>query len=172
VFCLTVLLMDFMRAHASRQEGAFRIPNVLRMLAKNPMVIATVLGVFAGLLPDALPSGVYTYAQFVGGAAAPAALFALGVILGDQPMRPVGGPAWLAIGAKLVVHPVLFFALGGVVVMQPDWQTMAFLVAAGPCGAMPFVIALQYNIKPTVIAKAVLISTTLSLLSLSLLTAS
>jgi malonate transporter len=59
-----------------------------------------------------------------------------------------------------------------VVVMQPDWQTMAFLVAAGPCGAMPFVIALQYNIKPTVIAKAVLISTTLSLLSLSLLTAS
>jgi hypothetical protein len=36
---------------------------------------------------------------------------------------------------------------------------------------MPFVIALQYKIKSTVIAKAVLVSTTLSLLSLSLLTA-
>jgi predicted permease len=95
----------------------------------------------------------------------------LGVILGDQPARPVGGPAWLAIGAKLVLHPAIFFLLSAMVVMKPDWQTMAFLVAAGPCGAMPFVIALQYNVKSTVIAKAILISTVLSLLSLSALTA-
>jgi predicted permease len=86
-------------------------------------------------------------------------------------MRPVGGPAWLAIGSKVVLHPALFFLLSGMVAMKPDWQTMAFLVAAGPCGAMPFVIALQYNVKSNVIAKAVLISTTLSLLSLSVLTA-
>jgi hypothetical protein len=104
-------------------------------------------------------------------AAAPAALFALGVVLGDQPMRPIGGPAWLAISAKLLVHPALFLALSAMVDMKSNWQTMAFLVAAGPCGAMPFVIALQYKIKSTVIAKAVLVSTTLSLLSLSLLTA-
>jgi hypothetical protein len=55
--------------------------------------------------------------------------------------------------------------------MKPDWETLAFLVAAGPGGAMPFVIALQYKITPEVIAKAVLISTVLSLLSLSVLTA-
>ncbi len=171
VFCLTVLLMDMMRAHQSKKPGAFRLSNVILMLAKNPMVIAATLGVLAGLFPSVLPSGVHTYAQFLAGAAAPAALFALGVILGDQPMRPVGGPAWLAIGAKLVLHPAIFFVLGGIVAMKPDWQTMAFLVAAGPCGAMPFVIALQYNVKSTVIAKAVLISTTLSLLSLSALTA-
>ena len=171
VFCLTVLLMDFMRAHQAQQDDAFRLPTVIRMLAKNPMVIATSLGVVAGLFPSAVPSGVHTYAQFLGGAAAPAALFALGVILGDQPMRPVGGPAWLAIGSKVVLHPALFFLLSGMVAMKPDWQTMAFLVAAGPCGAMPFVIALQYNVKSNVIAKAVLISTTLSLLSLSVLTA-
>jgi malonate transporter and related proteins len=36
---------------------------------------------------------------------------------------------------------------------------------------MPFVIALQYGVNPSAIAKAVLISTLLSLLSLSYLTA-
>ncbi len=175
VFCLTVFLMDFIRAHESKQVGAFSVKNVARMLSKNPLIIASVLGIVAGVFPSDLPSGVYTYAEFLAGAAAPAALFALGVVLGDQPIRPVGGPAWLAIGTKLVIHPALFFVMGGVggvLAMKPDWQKMAFLVAAGPCGAMPFVIALQYNIKPEVIAKAVLISTALSLVSLSVLTAS
>jgi malonate transporter len=171
VFFLTVLLMDVMRASESTTRSAYRPKSVMLMLAKNPIVIATTLGVCAGLFPGALPSGVHTYAQFLAGAAAPAALFALGVILGDQPVRPVGGPAWLAVGAKLILHPAIFFLLSGAVAMKPDWQTMAFLVAAGPCGAMPFVIALQYNVKSTVIAKAVLISTVLSLVSLSVLTA-
>jgi hypothetical protein len=174
VFCLTIFLIDFIKALESKKEGAFSPQNVLLMLSKNPMVIATVLGLLAGAFSRYIPSGVFTYAQFVGAAAPPAALFALGVVLGGQPMRPIGGPAWLVIGAKLIVQPVLFWALagvGGVLVMKPDWETLAFLVAAGPCGAMPFVIALQYKITPEVIAKAVLISTVLSLLSLSVLTA-
>jgi malonate transporter len=175
VFCLTIFLMDFIRAFESKKAGAFSPKKVALMLSKNPMVIASVLGIVAGVFSNDLPSGVYTYTQFLGGAAPPAALFALGVILGNQPLRPVGGPAWLAIGAKLIVHPALFFAMtlmGGAFMMKPDWQTMAFLVAAGPCGAMPFVIALQYNVKSDSIAKAVLISIVLSLASLSVLSAS
>jgi malonate transporter and related proteins len=174
VFCLTIFLIDFIKALESKKVGAFSPKNVMLMLSKNPMVIATVLGLLAGAYSTYIPSGVFTYAQFLGAAAPPAALFALGVILGGQPLSPVGGPAWLVIGAKLIVQPALFWALagvGGLLVMKPDWETLAFLVAAGPCGAMPFVIALQYKIKPEVIAKAVLISTVLSLLSLSVLTA-
>jgi len=174
IFCFTIFMMDFIRALESKKVGAFSVKKVALMLSKNPMVIASVLGILAGVFSQNIPSGVLTYSQFLSGAAAPAALFALGVILGNQPIRPVGGPAWLAIGSKLVVHPVLFFVMtgvGGVLAMKPHWQTMAFLVAAGPCGAMPFVIALQYNIKPDTIAKAVLISIVLSLVSLSVLTA-
>ena len=175
VFCLTIFLMDFIRAFESKKAGAFSPKKVTLMLSKNPMVIASALGILAGVFSNNLPSGLYTYTQFLGGATAPAALFALGVILGNQPLRPVGGPAWLAIGSKLIIHPALFFAMtliGGAFMMKPDWQTMAYLVAAGPCGAMPFVIALQYNVKSDSIAKAVLISTVLSLISLSVLSAS
>ncbi len=175
VFCLTIFLMDFIRAFESKKVGAFSPKKVALMLSKNPMVIASVLGIVSGAFANNLPSGVYTYTQFIGGAAPPAALFALGVILGNQPLRPLGGPAWLAIGSKLIIHPALFFVMtlmGGALLMKPDWQTMAYLVAAGPCGAMPFVIALQYNVKSESIAKAVLISTVLSLVSLSVLSAS
>ena len=51
-----------------------------------------------------------------------------------------------------------------------DCMSLVLLVAAGPCGAMPFVIALQYGVRTEVIAKAILVSTILSLVSLSILT--
>lgn len=171
VFCLSVLAMDLLKARSSQGNGAYGFAKVSVMLAKNPIVISTAVGLFAAFNRDMVPSGVFTYANFAAGAAAPAALFALGVILADQPLRPLGGLTWFTVGVKLLVHPALFALASGVVVMQPTWQQLGFLVAAGPCGAMPFVIALQYGIKPTTIAKAVLVSTVLSLLSLSYLTA-
>jgi malonate transporter len=201
VFCATVLLTDLIQARAahragqSDQAGQAGQPSqpgqpgqpdqpgqpgqpirhgplaVLRLLAKNPFLIGSVLGLLATGVLDSIPSGVFTYAGFVGSAAAPASLFALGVILAGQPLLPIGAPTGLVVVAKLLLHPGLVFVLGGLVTMKPGWDQMAFLVAAGPCGAMPFVIALQYGIKPEVIAKAVLVSTALSLFSLGLLTA-
>lgn len=44
------------------------------------------------------------------------------------------------------------------------------LIAAGPCGAMPFVIALQYGVRTEAMAKAILISTFFNLISLAVLT--
>lgn len=170
VFCFSVLAMDLLKARSQRGAGAYGFFKVCRMLAQNPVVIATALGLAGAFYRDAIPSGVFTYANFAAGSAAPAALFALGVILADQPLRPLGGLTWFTVGVKLVVHPALFALAAGVVAMKPTWQQLGFLVAAGPCGAMPFVIALQYNIKPTTIAKAVLVSTVMSLLSLSYLT--
>lgn len=172
VFCLSILMMDFIKAHESKQPGAFKIQKVGLMLIKNPMVVASVLGLIASSGSSYIPTGVFTYTQFVSVAAPPAALFALGVILGNQPLRPVGAATWFVVVTKIVVHPAMFFGLASLVALTPDWQTMAFLVAAGPCGAMPFVIALQYGVKSDSIAKAVLISTVFSLISLSVLTAS
>lgn len=171
VFCLSVLAMDLLKARSQHGHGAYGFAKVGKMLAQNPVVIATALGLAAAFHREMIPSGVFTYTHFAAGAAAPAALFALGVILADQPLRPLGGLTWFTVGVKLLVHPALFALAAGVVTMEPTWQQLGFLVAAGPCGAMPFVIALQYDIKPTTIAKAVLVSTVLSLLSLSYLTA-
>ena len=171
IFCLTVLTLDLIKAKKSEPNQGYSSVGVIKLLGKNPLVIAMSLGVVAGITPQYIPSGVFTYTMFVGSAAAPASLFALGIILAGQSIRPIGAPTWLAVSAKLIIHPIVLTLIGGVTLLKPEWQKMAFLVAAGPCGAMPFVIALQYGVKTEVIAKAVLISTTLSLLSLSFLTA-
>jgi hypothetical protein len=53
--------------------------------------------------------------------------------------------------------------------MDGTARAITLLVAAGPCGAMPYVIATQYGIRTVTIAKTILISTLVSLLSLSVL---
>ena len=42
------------------------------------------------------------------------------------------------------------------------------LTSAGPCGAMPFVLAVQYRVNPDSIGLAIVYSTLLSLLTLAL----
>ena len=165
LFCGTVLIMDLM-------QTAHRSPvKVAGMLVKNPFLIAVFLGVAAWFINPMIPSGVYTYAEFAGAAAAPASLFALGIILASNPLRPIGKVTWLVVAIKILVHPLLVFTLSGMIIISSDWDQLVLLVAAGPCGAMPFVIALKYGVRTEVIAKAILVSTVFSLASLSILTA-
>jgi predicted permease len=46
------------------------------------------------------------------------------------------------------------------------------MLAAGPCGAMPFVVALQYKVQTETISKAILISTLVGVVSLAWLSRS
>jgi predicted permease len=165
VFCGTVLAVDLMKA---KEPSPLKVAG---LLARNPFLIASALGILAWAARPVMPQGLFTYAEFAGGAAAPTSLFALGIILASKPIRPIGLATWSVVTAKIVLHPALVFALASLVELSPGWGDMALLVAAGPCGAMPFVIALQYGIRTETIAKAVLISTLLALLTLSVLTA-
>lgn len=164
-FCGTVLVVDLIQA---------KNPSLLKvagMLVKNPFLIAAILGVATWAAGPVIPQGVFTYATFAGGAAAPTALFALGIILASNSLCPIGRATWSVIVAKIAIHPVLILAFSSLIIIPTDWENILLLVAAGPCGAMPFVIALQYGIKTETIAKAVLVSTLFSLITLSMLTA-
>lgn len=163
-FCGTVLAVDLMQAEKPSPL------KVVGLLIKNPFLIAATLGILAWAAAPMIPRGVFTYATFAGRAAPPAALFALGIILASNPIRPIGIATWSVVAAKIIIHPVMVFTLAGFVTLAPDWDDITLLVAAGPCGAMPFVIALHYGIRIETIAKAVLVSTLFSLLSLSVLT--
>jgi predicted permease len=72
---------------------------------------------------------------------------------------------------KVIVHPLLAWLLlsSATTLTNPAWTSTALLVAAGPCGAMPFVLALQYKINVTTIARAIGYSTLVSLITLAVM---
>jgi predicted permease len=165
IFCASALMAEIL---TSKARGVGR---TLAMLARNPFVYAPPAGVLLGVLGPAVPSGIWTFLTFTSAAAAPIVLFSLGITLAASPIFPIRLPCWSVAAAKLGVMPALVWsglnALDGG--MDGTARAITLLVAAGPCGAMPFVIATQYGIRTVTIAKTILISTLGSLLTLSVL---
>jgi malonate transporter len=85
-------------------------------------------------------------------------------------LKRIGALVWSVVAIKVGLHPALAYGLFTVAAIAPDWSNILLLLAAGPCGAMPFVIALQYGVRTEVLAKSILISTFLTLISLAILT--
>ncbi|MBO6604175.1 MAG: AEC family transporter [Roseicyclus sp.] len=165
IFPATVLATAILTAGSEATSG------VVGLVLKNPFVYASPIGIAVGLSGDAAPSGIMTFAEFAGAAAAPVLLFTLGLTLAGSSLARIGPEVWSVVAVKLLVHPALVGGLLGIVGVSRFTSDITLLVAAGPCGAMPFVIATQYGVRTEAIAKAVLISTLLSILSLAILTA-
>jgi predicted permease len=164
LFCGTIFVMDI----ASR--GSVPLKDYPLILAKNPALLALALGIAANLASAVVPSGFNTFAKFSGSSAPPISLFALGVILARVDIFKMTALLSSVVFAKVLLHPVLAFALMAQAAVPVAWSNPLTLVAAGPCGAMPFVIALQYKVETETIAKAILVSTIVTLISLSALT--
>ena len=167
IFALTIVGLEL------SSPGVHSARKVLTMLLKHPLLQAIVAGVGVNLLGIPLHAGINTFASFVGAAASPVALFALGIILVSSAAQGLDKAALVVTGLKVVAHPLLAWVLfsslsfSAAALANPAWISSALLVAAGPCGAMPFVLALQYRIPVATIARAIAYSTLISLVTLA-----
>ena len=70
---------------------------------------------------------------------------------------------------KLVIHPVFAGVVFTAALALPtEFKNPAILTAAAPCGLMSFMLALNYKVSVNVIARAILISSVGSTLTISL----
>jgi len=161
LFCGTIFVMDL----ASRRSVSLKDYPVI--LVKNPALLALVFGIAANFAGPAVPSGLNTFARFAGNSAPPISLFALGVVLSRVRLFDINALLSTVVVAKILLHPILVFGLLSVAAAPADWSGPLIMLAAGPCGAMPFVIALQYKVETGTIARAILISTLVSVVSLA-----
>lgn len=150
----------------SSNAGGLRV--ALRRLARNGILIAVAVGVGLNILGLHLPEPVRVFTAFTGAAAAPVTLFALGVVLSQNSVAP--DRVVLAMSAlKLLGMPLLVFAALALLTPESAYARLLTLNAAGPSGAMAFALALLYGVRPDTIARVVIWTSILSLVSLALL---
>ena len=105
--------------------------SVLRSIVLHPFILATMAGVgaaFAGWTP---PAPVENLIAYLAQAAAPCALFAMGVTLALRPLRRVPVQLGYIVPMKLIVHPLaMYLALGWAGGYDPVWTQTAVLMAA------------------------------------------
>ncbi len=146
------------------------VGDIAFSVVKNPLILASTFGVFWGLTSPFLPGVVDKTLAFTGQAGPPAGLFALGASLGLRPTVRSHQPAGAMIGLKLFLHPMIVW----LVVTQwfdldPISVGVAILFAACPVGANAYIFAQQYQAGIGTSATAVLISTGLALVTISIL---
>lgn len=161
-----------MMALAGGQRGspAELALGIARRIALHPFIVATAAGVLAAWLKVEPPLPIERLLEYLSNAAAPCALFAMGVTLALRPLKRVPvelGPIALL---KLIVHPVLcYVVLSAVGNFSEVWLFSAVLLAALPTATNVYVIAQQYDIWIERASASVLITTLLSVATVTAL---
>jgi len=144
--------------------------GILRSIAFHPFIIATVLGVGAAVLHLTPPAPAERLIGYLAQAAAPCALFAMGVSLALRPLKRMPAELAFIVPFKLIVHPALMYLLLSFVGdFDPVWGYTAVLLAALPTATNVFVLGQQYGVWVERASACILVTTLLSVLSVSLL---
>lgn len=142
--------------------------GVLRKIVLHPFIIATALGVVAAYMGFRPPEPVERFLDYLSGAAAPCALFAMGVTLALRPLNRVPHELALIAALKLILHPLLcYVVLSWIGNFSETWIFSAVLLAALPTATNVFVIAQQYGVWVQRASASVLITTCLSVVTVT-----
>jgi predicted permease len=163
LFAGTIVLLDFL------ETQDLTVADTFKKIILNPPLIAVLVGLIFGLSRSKIPVGVEVFLNAIAVSASPVLLFALGIILS----RPYKG-ANLALPLtmtfiKLIIHPIFAGIIFTAALALPtELKNPAIMTAAAPCGLMSFMLALNYKVKVDAIARAILISSVGSTITISL----
>ena len=167
IFLFTVLPLS-MALTGDRRPLLPTIGLVARAILLHPLIIAAALGTLSAALHLPMPAAIDGMLLFLQNAAAPTALFALGVTVA---LRPFGRVPWEVPGvivAKLILHPLIALALMLLAgPFPPMWAETAVLMASLPTALNVFILARQYDAWIEAASMAVLLGTFVSVVTLT-----
>lgn len=173
IFCFDNIILFSMVPFlmALRSKKPMSVPaiawEVIKRVAGHPLIIASALGVASAATHFHPPLALERLMQFLQNAAAPCALFALGVTVALRPLQKMPWEIPLLTGAKLVLHPILVFLLLSLFgPFEQEWIYTAILMAALPPALNVFVFARQYDTWVEQASSAVLVGTVVSVVTL------
>ncbi len=169
MFFFTVVPL-LMATRGRRESLGHTFVLIAKRVLTHPFNIATLLGVLAAAFEFKEPDALSRMLDYLKNAAAPCALFALGVTVALRPLKRV--PVELAplLFLKLLAHP--FVALVSLSVFgpfSPVWEETLLLMAALPPALNVFVLARQYHVFVEEASTAVLLGTLSSVVTVTLM---
>lgn len=166
LFSLVPLLMAF--AGVEKRSLPATLAMVVWRVLTHPFNLATLAGVLASYFRFELPVALDRMVLWLSQAAAPCALFLLGVTVALRPMRSLPAEVPALVAVKLLLHPLtvwlLLSAVGGI---PQNWIYAAVIMAALPPALNIFVISTQYRVGIERASACILIGTIVSMVTLS-----
>jgi len=168
IFLFTIVPLLIALTDGKPRHWLHTIAPVVQQIVFNPLIMSACAGALAAALHFHPPVAIDNMLLFLQNAAAPTALFVLGVTVA---LRPFGRVPWevpAVIAVKLLIHPLIVFGL--MLLMGPfpqPWAATAILMASLPPALNVFVIARQHDTWIEPASVAVLIGTFASVITLT-----
>lgn len=142
--------------------------GVAKRIVLHPFIIATAVGVTAAWVQFQPPAPISRLLEYLAQAAAPCALFAMGVTLALRPLKRLPSELGVIAFLKLIAHPMIcYVVLSAVGNFSEVWLFSAVLLAALPTATNVFVIAQQYGIWVNRASASVLVTTLCSVVTVT-----
>ncbi|MCU0789705.1 MAG: AEC family transporter [Nitratireductor sp.] len=166
-FTIAPLLMALHKRDAT--GAAALVLQIVRRIFTHPFIIATIAGVAGAVFSVQLPAAGDKFLETLSFAAAPCALFAMGVTAALRPLKRIPPELGYLLPIKLVLQPALLLVLLALLAphTSPIWVKAAVLLAALPSATNVFVIAQQYHVWQERASSAVVLSTALSVVTVT-----
>ncbi len=162
-----IIAMELARSRGRATNLGVLLPQILKGVIRQPLVIGVLSGVAFNLSGLAVPGPLAATLDMMARSAVPAALFGLGVVL--LRYRPEGDMKAIAMVCILsvIVHPAIAYGLGRwVFALNTDQLRSATMTAAMAPGVNAYLFAHMYGVGKRVNASAVLLGTTASIFTI------
>ncbi len=151
-----------------KQSPMELVLDVVRRIVFHPFILATAAGVLVATFQIDLPILGSRLINYLAQAAAPCALFAIGVTLALRPMKRVPGSLFYITPIKLILHPLLMYVgLSHIGDFDETWILTAVLLASLPTATNVYVIAEQYDVWIERASASIMVTTALSIFTVS-----
>ena len=142
---------------------------IIWKIISHPFILATIAGLGAAAIQFVPPMPIVQILDMLAGAAAPCALFMMGITAALRPLKSVPVELTYLVPIKLVLHPLLIYLmLTNLGNFSPVFVQTAILMAALPSATNVFILAEQYGLWQERASSAVIMSTIISVVTLSL----
>jgi len=145
--------------------------GALGRVARQPIIYAVAAGVIVNLGGLTLPGPVANASRLLAGGAVALMLLLLGLQLARLTVREEASGAALATLIRLVAVPPIAWATGRLLGLEGMAFAVAVIQASTPTSISSALWALEFDARPALVSAAVVLSTVVSVLTLTLLLA-
>lgn len=157
---LTLFLFSVADEH-NTSPGAL-LKSTISKVVRNPLIIATALGVVASLIRFTFPTFLETTLLNLGGVASTLCLVVLGTQISLEREMPHARRAVVMSMTRLIFVPVVMLTIFVVLGFRGPELGALFVLFASPCANSCAIMARQYNVKPQFTAQVVALTTLFS----------
>lgn len=148
-------------------ERAFSLKRVTRQTVLNPLVLATIAGFIAPLIPIAFPMGKSLIGALASGAL-PAGVLGIGAALSLRHVKQTWKAVVGSCVVKLIVFPALILVLMLFYDLPSPWWQVLMIFAATPCATSCYILSKQMKADADAMASISAVMTLASALTMTL----